>query len=167
MDLHTFNTLPKEEKSVQLSRCCGSTCWVQGMLEAFPFDDLVELLEQSEEKWYACSPSDWLEAFQHHPKIGDTKSLVERFSATASWASAEQAAASKAGEDVFFKLARLNAEYEEKFGFIFIVCATGKPATEMLSLLDDRLSNEYDKELNNAAEEQLKITQLRLQKLLA
>ncbi|MEO6403864.1 MAG: 2-oxo-4-hydroxy-4-carboxy-5-ureidoimidazoline decarboxylase [Ferruginibacter sp.] len=167
MNLHDINTLDKTGLTRELFRCCGSEVWVNKMLSIFPVDDLVELLNDAEEKWNECSESDLLEAFSHHPKIGEVDSLKMKFSDTAVWAAGEQAAAADADENILQQLSSANKDYEDKFGFIFIVCATGKSAKEMLALLKIRLQNNREVEISVAAEEQLKITQLRLEKLLA
>jgi 2-oxo-4-hydroxy-4-carboxy-5-ureidoimidazoline decarboxylase len=167
MTLHELNILKKDELKAALFRCCGSDAWVEKMLTIFPVDDLIELLNDAEEKWEECSEADWLQAFTHHPKIGDIDSLKKKFADTAQWAEGEQAAAANANEDVLQKLSDANNDYEKKFGFIFIVCATGKSAEEMLTLLEIRLQNNREVELAIAAEEQLKIMQLRLEKLLS
>ena len=166
MTLHEFNILPKEKLIEELKKCCGSTAWVQRMLPFIPADDMVELLEDAEEEWWKCSQSDWKEAFAHHPKIGDTDSLRKKFASTATWASGEQSGLSNASEETIRALAAANKLYEERFGFIFIVCATGKSAEEMLALLNQRLQNEPDEEIVIAADEQNKITKLRIEKLL-
>lgn len=132
----------------------------------FPADDLVELLEDAEEMWYACSKEDWKEAFTHHPKIGDVESLTKKFASTGEWASGEQSGVNVAAKETIEALAEGNRLYEEKFGYIFIVCATGKSAEEMLGLLKSRLSNSPNEEIQIAADEQNMITKLRLEKLL-
>ena len=119
----------------------------------------------AERAWNACNESDWLEAFSHHPKIGDVSTLREKFAATAAWASNEQSGTRNASDEVLTELADLNNTYEARFGFIFIVCATGKTAEEMLDLLKARIDNYREKEIHIAAAEQLKITKLRLEKL--
>jgi 2-oxo-4-hydroxy-4-carboxy-5-ureidoimidazoline decarboxylase len=164
--LHELNTLPREQLKAELAKCCGSPAWVDKMLPFFPADDLVELLEDAEEQWFLCTPEDWKEAFAHHPKIGDTESLKKKFASTAQWASGEQSGVSNASPEIIEALAEGNRLYEEKFGYIFIVCATGKPAAEMLALLQERLSNDPGVEIEIAADEQNKITKLRLEKLL-
>ncbi|UEG48712.1 2-oxo-4-hydroxy-4-carboxy-5-ureidoimidazoline decarboxylase [Ferruginibacter lapsinanis] len=166
MTLHELNTLPKEQLKEELFKCCGSVNWVEKMLPFFPVDDLVELLEDAEEQWYTCTEADWLEAFTHHPKIGDIDSLKKKFASTAQWAAGEQSGAVAASEETIQALAKGNDLYENKFGFIFIVCATGKTAEEMLQLLQERLPNNKAEEIKIAAEEQNKITKLRLEKLL-
>lgn len=136
------------------------------MLPFIPADDMVELLEDAEDEWWKCSQSDWKEAFTHHPKIGDIDSLREKVASTATWASGEQSGVNKASEETILALAAGNKLYEEKFGFIFIVCATGKSAEEMLAHLQQRLQHEPDEEIIIAADEQNKITKLRIEKLL-
>ena len=147
-------------------KCCGSQVWVNKMLPFFPADDLVELLEDAEEQWFKCSEADWKEAFAHHPKIGDVESLKKKFASTATWASGEQSGVNTADQQTIEALAKGNNEYEKKFGYIFIVCATGKSAGEMLGLLNERLINDPGEEIEVAADEQNKITKLRIEKLL-
>lgn len=166
MTLHELNTLPRHQLSEELLKCCGSMAWVEKMLHYFPADDLVELLEDAEEQWFLCSEDDWKQAFSHHPKIGDTASLKKKFASTAQWAAGEQAGAKQASPQTIEALAEGNSRYEEKFGYIFIVCATGKSAEEMLELLQERLKNDPKDEIEIAADEQNKITKLRLEKLL-
>lgn len=167
MTLLEFNSLPAGAAADLLLTCCGSDVWVKGMLECRPFLSLSQLLEKADEVWEKTTPSDWLEAFSHHPKIGDLDSLKEKFASTAHLAGGEQGAVAQAGTGVLARLAKGNQEYENRFGFIFIVCATGKSAKEMLDLLEKRLPNDRDPELKIAAGEQHKITRLRLQKLIS
>jgi 2-oxo-4-hydroxy-4-carboxy-5-ureidoimidazoline decarboxylase len=165
MTIAGFDHLPDEKKKELLLQCCGSSAWVNKMLTVFPVEDLVELLDAAEEKWYECTESDWKEAFDHHPKIGDINSVREKFANTAEWAANEQAGVNDAAENTLQQLAKGNAEYQNKFGFIFIVCATGRSAENMLADLKTRLNNSSDEEVKAAAAEQLKITKLRLEKL--
>jgi 2-oxo-4-hydroxy-4-carboxy-5-ureidoimidazoline decarboxylase len=167
MTLHELNTISQPELKEVLTKCCGSSAWVKMMMTYFPVDDLVELLEDAEEKWYECNEDDWKDAFAHHPKIGDAESLPKKFTATAEWASGEQSGVNNASADTIKALAEANRLYEEKFGYIFIICATGKSAEEMLADLQVRLKNKPDEEIKIAATEQNKITKLRLEKLLA
>ena len=167
MTLHELNILPKEQLIKELSKCCGSSAWVNKMLVFFPADDLVEILEDAEEQWYKCNEEDWKEAFKHHPKIGNIESLKKKFASTVQWASDEQSAASHASQQTIEALAEGNRLYEEKFGHIFIVYATGKSAEEILTILQSRLQNNPEVEIEIAADEQNKITKLRLEKLLA
>jgi len=166
MTLHELNTLSRHHLIAELNKCCSSAAWINRMLPFFPADDLVELLEDAEEEWFKCSKDDWKEAFAHHPKIGDMDSLKKKFSSTAKWAASEQGAVSVASQKTLEALAEGNKNYEDKFGYIFIVCATGKTAEEMLEMLQSRLSNDPDEEIEIAADEQNKITKLRLEKLL-
>jgi 2-oxo-4-hydroxy-4-carboxy-5-ureidoimidazoline decarboxylase len=166
MTLHELNTLPAPQLKEELTKCCGSSAWVNKMLPFFPADDLVELLEDAEEQWYQCSEEDWKEAFAHHPKIGDIESLKKKFASTAQWASGEQSGVNIASQQTIEALAEGNKQYEKKFGYIFIVCATGKSAEEMSKLLRSRLPNDPGEEIEIAADEQNKITKLRIEKLL-
>lgn len=135
------------------------------MLPFVPADDMVELLEDAEEQWWLCSEDDWKEAFRHHPKIGDLDSLRKKFSSD-QWAAGEQGAVAAAAAATLEALAEGNRLYEEKFGYIFIVCASGKTAEEMLEILKERLQNTPEEEIKIAADEQNKITKLRIEKLL-
>ncbi len=166
MNLHELNSLSQPQLKEELMKCCGSASWVKMMMTHFPADDLVELLEEAEEIWYECSEDDWKEAFAHHPEIGDVKSLEKKFASTSAWAAGEQGGVSQASQEVIAALAAANRLYREKFGYIFIVCATGKSAEEMLALLETRLQNNPAEEIQVAADEQNKITKLRLEKLL-
>ncbi len=161
MTLPDFNNLDKDIAAKELFSCCGSQQWVSLLMKMFPFESQEALVEQATTIWYEeCDKADWLQSFTQHPKIGDKKSLTEKF------AGKEQAGVASATEDVIEALAKANNEYEKKFGFIFIVCATGKSAEEMLRLLNDRLKNNADDELRIAMGEQHKITLLRFKKLL-
>ncbi|MEP7228756.1 MAG: 2-oxo-4-hydroxy-4-carboxy-5-ureidoimidazoline decarboxylase [Ginsengibacter sp.] len=165
MTIAEFDHLTIDKKKELLHNCCGSLTWVNKMLTVFPIDDLVELLEDADEKWDECKPEDWLEAFEQHPAIGDINSLKEKFYATADWAQVEQSGAEKASKETLDSLADGNKKYLEKFGFIFIVYATGKSADEMLALLQERLKNKPEDEIQIAAAEQIRITKNRLEKL--
>lgn len=166
MTLHELNTLPRQQLITQLSKCCGSVAWVNKMLPFFPADDLVELLEDAEEQWWKCSEDDWQEAFAQHPRIGDVESLKTKFASTAHFTENEQSGIKNADNETIELLAEANRLYEEKFGYTFIVCATGKSAKEMLGLLQTRLQNSAEVEIEIAADEQNKITKLRIEKLL-
>ena len=148
-----------------LLACCGSARWVDRMLARRPFGSRIGLLTAAREEWNALEPRDWLEAFGHHPKIGDRASLAERFPAMYELSQKEQAGVTGASNAVLDALADGNRAYEDRFGYIFIVCATGKSAEAMLALLRERLSNQPDAELRIAAGEQAKITALRLEAL--
>lgn len=168
MTVQDLNNLTKETLLAELGKCCGAATWVSSMADDVPFLSENHLLKKAETIWSdECNVTDWLEAFTFHPKIGDVKSLQQKFASTKDWAAGEQAGVQKANDDIIAELAEGNKKYEEKFGFIFIVCATGKTAEEMLNLLNDRLANDYEEEIKIAAQEQNKITQIRLKKLLA
>ncbi|GAA4746425.1 2-oxo-4-hydroxy-4-carboxy-5-ureidoimidazoline decarboxylase [Flavisolibacter ginsenosidimutans] len=167
MTLTELNNLPSEQRKNELRKCCGAEAWVEKMNAAFPFLDEDILLQSGDEVWNGLTKKDWLEAFTHHPKIGDVNSLKEKFAATAKWASGEQSSVQQASQHIIEELAKGNSEYEAKFGYIFIVCATGKSADEMLQILKTRLPNSKEEEIKIAAAEQARITKLRLEKLLA
>ena len=164
-NLAELNDLPQEEAIKTLLDCCGSHKWAESMADERPFQTLEHLFHAAEEKWFCLSTVDHLEAFAAHPKIGETKSAIhgERF---AEWSADEQAGASTAEDPTKAALAEVNRLYHEKFGFIFIVCATGKSADEMLAIAKARVRNSVETELKIAAEEQSKITKLRIEKLL-
>lgn len=167
MRLEDLNDLDVMALGEALRNCCGSSVWVGRMEELFPMGSEGELFAAAAEVWRACGEKDWREAFAHHPRIGDLESLKQKFAATAVWAGAEQAGTNGAALEVLEGLAEGNRSYEAKFGYIFIVCATGKSAVEMLGLLRERLGNEPEKEILIAMREQEKITRIRLEKLLS
>ncbi len=161
-----INTLENAILREQFQRCCGSSKWVNGMLEGIPFSSKEAVFELAEKIWTKdCGKADFLEAASHHPKIGDIKSLEKKFATTANWSSNEQQGVNTAKREVIEALAQGNADYEAKFAYIFIVCATGKTAAEMLALLQARLHNDPAHELVIAMGEQHKITLLRLEKM--
>ena len=167
MTLEALNNLSSEEALSALIRCCGSQKWAEAMVSARPFHHQGQLLELADIFWTHAAIEDVREAFAAHPKIGDKKQLASKFAETAAWASSEQGGVDDASAEIIEKLALGNKTYEDKFGYIFIVCATGKSADEMLSLLQDRLHNESSTEFQIAKEEQRKITHIRLNKLLS
>ena len=136
------------------------------MIAARPFAGFDELSAKAEQVWWSLASPDWLEAFHSHPKIGEKKAAAATSDQSKRWSEAEQAAVSTAAQATLTELANLNRRYEETFGYIFIVCATGKSSEEMLAILRARLENPASEELHNAAAEQARITQLRLKKLI-
>jgi 2-oxo-4-hydroxy-4-carboxy-5-ureidoimidazoline decarboxylase len=166
MTLDKLNTLSPRDAVTFFRQCCGSAAWVSRMEQARPFRDRAALHAAALDTWKRLAHADWKEAFSHHPKIGDLGSLRAKFAATAHLAEGEQAAVAQTPEPVLRALADANALYEAKFGYIFIVCATGKTAEEMLAILKGRLDNVPGDEIALAAAEQAKITALRLDKLL-
>lgn len=167
MTLQELNLLDTSSLEAEFFKCCGCTAWTKKLIQFVPFSSLQSLLQQSDDIWKRCNKQDALEAFSHHPKIGDLKSLEKKFASTKQWASGEQAGMDEASQQVLKQLADGNKRYEEKFGYIFIVCATGKTALEMLEILSQRIPNNADDELKIAMNEQNKITHIRLNKLLA
>ena len=166
MTLEELNRLPDAEARAAFERCCGSRTWAWRMAAGRPYRNRAGMFAAAERVADKLKRADWLEAFAHHPRIGDREALREKFAATAAWAGEEQRGAATAPEATLDALAGGNREYEEKFGYIFIVCASGKSADEMLELQQGRLANDPDTELVNAAREQRAITRLRLDKLL-
>jgi allantoicase len=160
-----LNALPLVDARHELLACCGSSEWAARMLARRPFRDLRHILEASDATWRALSAEHWLEAFRAHPRIGERKPARSDAPPAARWSEQEQAKALHADPKVLAELERGNREYEDRFGHIFIVCATGKHADEMLSMLRERMNNTKDAELPVAAEEQRKIMSLRLEKL--
>ncbi len=165
-NLEKLNNLSKEEAKSELLKCCGSEKWSEKVAEGRPYSSKELLFNYSDKVWSEASNEDIFEAFSHHPKIGDLESLTKKFSSTKDWASGEQSGVNVATQEVLQALATGNLAYEEKFGYIFIVCATGKSASEMFSILQERLKNEPETEIKVAANEQNKITHIRLEKLL-
>jgi OHCU decarboxylase len=166
LSLAEFDDMPAERAAPLLASCCGAGAWVKGMLERRPFGDVESLLGAADEVWQAVGPSDWLEAFAHHPRIGEREAAVAQEARAHAWSTAEQAEA-RAAKATVHRLLRLNnALYERRFGHIYIVSASGRSADELLAILQARLSNDAETELRVAADEQAKITRLRLLKLL-
>lgn len=165
MTLDELNTLPRDQAEACFRDCCAAEPWVQGMTDNRPYASRDELMAQSRHLWPTLTESDWLQAFEAHPQIGDVDSLRKKYASTKALASGEQAGARTADEAILRRLKQSNDAYLAKFGFIFIVCATGKSADEMLELLETRLPNTREQEIDNAAREQAKITGIRLEKL--
>src|SRR3954462_4440368 len=126
------------EARTLLTTCCGSSRWVDAMIARRPFGSQPALLDAARDAWLEAGERDWREAFAHPPRIGDRADLERRFPSTAQLSSREQQGWSHAASDVPSALADANRRYEERFGYIFIVCATGKTAEEMLALLQSR-----------------------------
>ena len=160
-----FDALPELEAAPLLESCCGAQAWVQEMLERRPFGTLNRVLDAAEEVWWSLSPDDWREAFDHHPRIGERTAVVAQGETARTWSSSEQRGASEASDTARQALADGNREYEDRFGHIYLVSATGKSADELLQVLRERLTNDPATELRVAAGEQAKITRLRLEKL--
>ena len=164
--LEQLNVLAPEQAKAEFLKCCGSQSWANALSDARPFKDADALLHKADSVWWSLSEEDWLQAFRAHPKIGEQKAAIAQSEQARSWSAQEQSAIQDAATETKKALAAGNREYEERFGFIFIVCATGKTSSEMLTILQERLPNDPALELRVAAEEQRKITRLRLEKLL-
>ena len=164
--LSRLNELPEPDATAEFLKCCGSHTWAKRVATSRPFASLEELCVRATDLWWSVESADWLEAFRSHPKIGEKKAAAEVSNQSQSWSSQEQSGIASAAVSTISELARLNREYEEKFGYIFIVCATGKSSEEMLAILKSRIGNIPNDELRVAAAEQAKITEIRLMKLL-
>lgn len=164
--LAQLDLLTPEQAAAEFLKCCGSTRWAHEMTDARPFADVDRLFEEADHVWQSLAEQDWLEAFRAHPKIGEQKAAAAQSEQARSWSAQEQSGILAAQAETKAALATGNQEYEQRFGFIFIVFATGKTSEEILAILNRRLQNEPGAELPIAAEEQRKITRLRLEKLL-
>jgi OHCU decarboxylase len=164
--INRINELSSHQAEPEFLKCCGSTAWAKAMSGARPFSNSDELSAKADEIWWNLDEQDWLEAFRAHPKIGEKKAAAAQSTEAAAWSAQEQSESERAAAETKAALAEGNREYEQRFGFIFIICATGRSAEEMLAALNGRLNNDRKTEIRAAAEEQRKITQLRLQKLL-
>ena len=166
MTLNDLNVIPPARATELFTACCGSSGWVSRMVAHRPFKSLDALLAAADEIWKSLPEQDWREAFAHHPRIGEATSAVAQSDLGRVWSATEQSAARRASESIRLAQQNMNAQYESRFGYIYIVCATGKTPNEMFIIVRDRLSNDPATELKVAAEEQRKIMRLRLEKLL-
>jgi OHCU decarboxylase len=161
-----WNQLDADAAATEVMPCCGSQAWAHRLAERRPFKNTASLMAASDEIWGQLAPQDWLEAFSKHPRIGERKAPDKPSAQSAAWSAQEQRDAAAADEAAKSALAEGNREYEKRFGRVFIVCASGKSASEILDILQQRLNNDDATELHIAAEEQRKITDLRLKKWL-
>ena len=171
--LARWNFLPPAVAVNEILPCCGSTAWAAAMVARRPLPDETTLLNTSDEIWSSLAEADWLEAFRSHPRIGESAAaeLLEQEkkrapSQSAVWSEQEQSNVATADDELKIALAEGNREYERRFNRTFIVCATGKSPAEILSILQRRLANDGPAELQEAAEQQRQITQIRLRKWL-
>jgi allantoicase len=162
-----FNRLSQEPALKALLDCCGAKKWAEQMLAMRPFPDLGYALDTADKVWASLEREDWLEAFCHHPAIGGRKAKAKQSANARRWSVKEQSAAQKASPEILAALDAANRKYAQKFGHVFLICATGKSSDEILKNLLERMSNNPEAELRISAEEQRKITRLRLEKLLA
>jgi 2-oxo-4-hydroxy-4-carboxy-5-ureidoimidazoline decarboxylase len=165
--LEQWNAVPVEEAAKEILPCCGSKAWAGGMVARRPFPDVTTLLAVSDETWSNLSAADWMEAFRSHPRIGESRAAQSASVQSATWSAQEQQKVAAAGDAVKIALADANRKYEQRFRHIFIVCATGKSAPEILEILRRRLQNDEPTELREAAEQQRQITRIRLTKWLS
>jgi 2-oxo-4-hydroxy-4-carboxy-5-ureidoimidazoline decarboxylase len=166
MSIEAINQADVKAASHLFRQCCTSETWIARMIGNRPYRSAEDLRTAADESWKNLADKDYLQAFDGHPKIGDVGSLKAKYANTKELAAGEQSAVNEANEQTIMALANGNSAYEKKFGFIFIVCATGKSAAEMLALLEARMPNTREQELMNAAQQQRKIFHLRLEKLL-
>lgn len=160
-----LNAMSADDARETMRRCCGAGSWCDAMVAARPFVDDAAITSAADAAFDAMSRDAWLEAFTSHPKIGDLSSLRMKYAGNKEWSGGEQSGVNTADDATLQDLADGNRAYEERFGYLFIVCATGKSAAEMLAILQSRLGNDPDSEFLIAAGEQRKITHLRLAKL--
>jgi 2-oxo-4-hydroxy-4-carboxy-5-ureidoimidazoline decarboxylase len=165
--LERWNAVPVAEAVKEILPCCGSKAWAGGMAARRPFPDVTTLLAASDETWSNLGAAEWMEAFHSHPRIGESRAAQSASAQSATWSVQEQRDVASAGDAVKITLAEANREYEQRFRRIFIVCATGKSAPEILAILRRRLQNDDATELREAAEQQRQITRIRLTKWLS
>jgi len=164
--LARWNFLPVAAAVNEILPCCGSRAWADGMVKRRPLPDAAALVAASDEIWRNLTASDWLEAFRSHPRIGESSAPKAASPQSAAWSKQEQRNVASTGVSAKVALAKLNRAYEHKFNRIFIVCATGKSPAEILKILQHRLENDDATELQEAAEQQRQIAQIRLRKWL-
>jgi len=165
-NLSVFNEADDELAHEMMLACCGSTTWCTQMAQSRPVDSPDDLHQFADAAFDRLGQQDWLEAFASHPKIGDIDSLKMKFAGNSRWSQSEQAGVQKVEHAILEQLAAANQAYLDRFGYIFIICATGKSASEMLESLNQRLDNAEEVEIEIAAAEQRKITHLRIDKLI-
>ncbi len=164
--LDRWNALPLEQAEIEILPCCGSKAWARGITGSRPLLDEVALLAASDEIWNGLSEPDWIEAFRSHPRIGESQAPDSSELRSKKWSAEEQRKVAVAGDAVKTALEDANREYERRFSHIFIVCATGKTAPDILQIIQRRMQNDDRTELREAAEQQRQITHLRLRRWL-
>lgn len=167
MTLDELNALPPERATEVFRACCGASRWVDAMVARRPFNATEAVISMAGDIWLAMGPDDWREAFAHHPRIGERAAARPQDERAAAWSAGEQSSVANADASMHDELAQINRAYEARFGYIYIVCAAGRSADELLEIARRRLTNAPDDELRIAAEEQRQITRLRLRKLLS
>jgi 2-oxo-4-hydroxy-4-carboxy-5-ureidoimidazoline decarboxylase len=164
--LARWNQLPADAAEEEILPCCGSRAWANAVTARRPFANAASLSLTSEKVWRSLGAADWMEAFRSHPRIGESAATVFAGTQSKAWSTEEQKNVSKSADGEKAALAEGNRQYEERFGRIFIVCASGKSPVEILEILRRRLQNDEAAELLEAADEQQGITQIRLRKWL-
>lgn len=164
MTLEELNKINTKQAYEWFQTACAADNWINKMIQSRPFANATTLRKSALENWWKLAEEDFLEAFEAHPMIGDVASLKAKFANTKTTASTEQQGAANASDEVLLELKNYNQKYFDKYGFIFIICATGLSAETMLNALKDRIENDRETEVQNAAEQQITITLLRLEK---
>ena len=166
MQVNQLNDLAEDEARQEFSKCCSANRWIEVMVNGRPYSGLEDLVKSALDQWAQMEDADILQAFDGHPKIGDLDSLKQKYYNTHAIAADEQSGVQSASDQTIEQLAHYNALYESKFGFIFIVCATGKSVQQMLEMIRQRLNNDRKTEMVIAANEQAKIIAIRINKLI-
>jgi 2-oxo-4-hydroxy-4-carboxy-5-ureidoimidazoline decarboxylase len=164
--LARWHGLPPEEAAAEVLTCCGSTAWARKLTALRPFADERSLFAAADQCWQRLPPADWLEAFRSHPRIGEQHAQNKTTATSAAWSKSEQSQMKDADAAILMRMREAHREYEERFGRIFIVCASGKPPAELLQILEHRLNNNPAQELLESAAQQQQIMQLRLHRWL-
>ncbi len=165
LTLEQLNGIPAPEAAERLRSCCGSGRWVESMLRRRPFENVEALLAAADDAWRGTGPADWDEAFAHHPRIGERHAAAPVSAAARAWSAGEQGAATGADRATRAALAEANQAYERRFGRIYLVCAAGRSAEDLLADIETRMRNDPERERAVAVDEQRKITRLRLRAL--
>lgn len=164
--LERWHTLPAEEAAAEVLSCCGSPAWARKLTAMRPFANEKSLFAAADECWQRLPPSDWLQAFRSHPRIGEQHAQNKTTATSAAWSKSEQSQMKDADAAILMRMREGHREYEERFGRIFIVCASGRQPAELLRNLEQRLKNDPAQELLESAAQQQQIMQLRLRKWL-
>jgi 2-oxo-4-hydroxy-4-carboxy-5-ureidoimidazoline decarboxylase len=165
--LERWHALPVDEAAAQILSCCGSHAWATCLAAMRPFADEQSLFSAADRCWQHLPEADWLEAFRSHPRIGEQHAQKETTATSAAWSRSEQSKMNEADAAILLRMREGHRAYEERFGRIFIVCASGKQPAELLRILEHRLANAPQQELVESAAQQEQIMQLRLRKWLA
>jgi 2-oxo-4-hydroxy-4-carboxy-5-ureidoimidazoline decarboxylase len=165
--LARWNALPPREAAAEILSCCGSLAWAANLTAGRPFVEEQNLFAAADESWQNLPEADWLEAFRSHPRIGEQHAQKKTTAVSTAWSRSEQGQMKEADAAILLRMREGHRKYEERFGRIFIVCASGKQPAELLHFLESRLTNDPEQELLESAAQQQQIMQLRLRKWLA